>query len=443
MKLNYKRILLVGLAFLSISAFWQMYNGIIPLILTNTFNLNETISGVIMALDNILALFLLPFFGALSDKSNTRIGKRMPYILLGTGLAIIFMNILPFIDNSYYKSPSTFKLISFIVVLALLLVAMGIYRSPAVALMPDVTPKPLRSKANAVISLMGAVGGIIYLGLASILYPHSKTANVDHVNYQMIFMIVSALMFIAIAILFIFIKEPKLVEENVKLESKHPEWDLAKDDGSGNEKLPREVKRSLAFLLASIALWFMGYNSVTTWFTTYISKVMNEGLGQASTCLLVTTAAAILSYIPIGNIASKIGRKKTIMGGIVLLSLMFIIGYILTSIFSTINFVMYICFAIVGIAWAAINVNSLPMVVEMCKGSDVGKFTGYYYTASMLAQIITPIFSGTLMRVISYKILFIYSAIFVIASFITMTQVKHGDQKVEGKKGLAAFEDMD
>lgn len=443
MKLNYKRTILVGLAFLSISAFWQMYNGIIPLILTNTFNLNETISGVIMALDNILALFLLPFFGALSDKSNTRIGKRMPYILLGTGLAIIFMNILPFIDNSYYKSPSTFKLISFIVVLALLLVAMGIYRSPAVALMPDVTPKPLRSKANAVISLMGAVGGIIYLGLASILYPHSKTANVDHVNYQMIFMIVSALMFIAIAILFIFIKEPKLVEENVKLESKHPEWDLAKDDGSGNEKLPKEVKRSLAFLLASIALWFMGYNSVTTWFTTYISKVMNEGLGQASTCLLVTTAAAILSYIPIGNIASKIGRKKTIMGGIVLLSSMFIIGYILTSIFSTINFVMYICFAIVGIAWAAINVNSLPMVVEMCKGSDVGKFTGYYYTASMLAQIITPILSGTLMRVISYKILFIYSAIFVIASFITMTQVKHGDQKVEGKKGLAAFEDMD
>ena len=443
MKLNYKRTILVGLAFLSISAFWQMYNGIIPLILTNTFNLNETISGVIMALDNILALFLLPFFGALSDKSNTRIGKRMPYILLGTGLAIIFMNILPFIDNSYYKSPSTFKLISFIVVLALLLVAMGIYRSPAVALMPDVTPKPLRSKANAVISLMGAVGGIIYLGLASILYPHSKTANVDHVNYQMIFMIVSALMFIAIAILFIFIKEPKLVEENVKLESKHPEWDLAKDDGSGNEKLPKEVKRSLAFLLASIALWFMGYNSVTTWFTTYISKVMNEGLGQASTCLLVTTAAAILSYIPIGNIASKIGRKKTIMGGIVLLSSMFIIGYILTSIFSTINFVMYICFAIVGIAWAAINVNSLPMVVEMCKGSDVGKFTGYYYTASMLAQIITPILSGTLMRVISYKILFIYSAIFVIASFITMAQVKHGDQKVEGKKGLAAFEDMD
>lgn len=443
MKLNYKRTILVGLAFLSISAFWQMYNGIIPLILTNTFNLNETISGVIMALDNVLALFLLPFFGALSDKSDTRIGKRMPYILLGTGLAIIFMNILPFIDNSYYKSPSTFKLISFIVVLALLLVAMGIYRSPAVALMPDVTPKPLRSKANAVISLMGAVGGIIYLGLASILYPHSKTANVDHVNYQMIFMIVSALMFIAIAILFIFIKEPKLVEENVKLESKHPEWDLAKDDGSGNEKLPKEVKRSLAFLLASIALWFMGYNSVTTWFTTYISKVMNEGLGQASTCLLVTTAAAILSYIPIGNIASKIGRKKTIMGGIVLLSSMFIIGYILTSIFSTINFVMYICFAIVGIAWAAINVNSLPMVVEMCKGSDVGKFTGYYYTASMLAQIITPILSGTLMRVISYKILFIYSAIFVIASFITMTQVKHGDQKIEGKKGLAAFEDMD
>ncbi len=442
MKLNYKRTFIVGLAFLSICAFWQMYDNIVPLILTNTFHLNETLSGAIMAADNILALFLLPIFGSLSDKTDTKIGKRMPYILFGTGLAVILMNILPLIDNSYYQEHSNFKVVSFVIVLGLLLIAMGTYRSPAVALMPDVTPKPLRSKANSIINLMGAVGGIIYLGLAAVLYPNSKTADVEHVNYQILFVAVSAIMFVAVSLLFLFVKEPKLVEENRALEEQHPEWNLAEDDGSGNEKLPKDVKRSLAFLLASIALWFIGYNAVTTWFTTYVSVVMGQGLGGASTCLLVATAGAIISYIPIGNIASKIGRKKTIMGGIVLLSIMFFLGFIFTSIFKSINIIMYISFAVVGLAWAAINVNSLPMVVEMCKGSDVGKFTGYYYTASMSAQIITPIFAGTLMRLISYKVLFIYAAFFVLLSFVTMTQVKHGDQKVEAKKGLEAYEDM-
>ena len=250
-------------------------------------------------------------------------------------------------------------------------------------------------------------------------------------------------MFVAVGLLFLIIKEPKLVAENRRLEEQHPEWNLAEDDGSGNEKLPSDVKRSLGFLLASIALWFIGYNAVTTWFTTYVSVVMGQGLGGASTCLLIATAGAIVSYIPIGNIASKIGRKKTIMGGIILLASMFFMGFILTSTFKSINAIMFVCFALVGLAWAAINVNSLPMVVEMCKGSDIGKFTGYYYTASMSAQIVTPILAGTLMRLISYKVLFIYAAVFVLLSFVTMTQVKHGDQKVEGKKGLAAFEDMD
>ena len=442
MRLNYKRTFIVGLAFLSICAFWQMYDNVVPLILTNTFHLNETFSGAIMAADNILALFLLPLFGSLSDKRDTRIGKRMPFILFGTGLAVILMNILPFLDNSYYAEPNTFKVVSFVIVLGPLLVAMGTYRSPAVALMPDVTPKPLRSKANAIINLMGAVGGIIYLGVAAVLYPNSKTQGLAHINYQILFIVVSAIMFVSVGILFLLVKEPKLVEENKELEKQHPEWNLAEDDGSGNERLPQDVKRSLGFLLASIALWFIGYNAVTTWFTTYVSVVMGQGLGGASTCLLIATAGAIVSYLPIGNLASRIGRKKTIMMGILLLAAMFFAGFVLTSIYKNINVIMFISFALVGLAWAAINVNSLPMVVEMCKGSDIGKFTGYYYTASMAAQIVTPMFAGTLMRLISYKVLFIYSAIFVLLSFVTMTQVKHGDQKAEAKKGLEAFEDM-
>ncbi len=443
MKLNYKRTFLVGLAFLSICAFWQMYDNIVPLILTNTFHLDETISGAIMAADNVLALFLLPFFGALSDRSSTRIGRRMPFVLFGTGCAIILMNILPFLDNSYAAEPSAFKLISFIVVLGLLLVAMGTYRSPAVALMPDVTPKPLRSKGNAIINLMGALGGIIYLGVAAVTYPKAKTEGLVHVDYQLLFIVVASIMFVAVALLFIFIKEPKLYAENQELEAQHPEWNLAKEDTSGHEVLPAPVKKSLAFLLASISLWFIGYNAISTWFTKYVDQVMGQGLGGASTCLLIGTAGAIISYIPIGIIASKIGRKKTIMAGIILLVACLVAGFFLTTTFHEINIVMFIVFALVGLAWGAINVNSLPMVVEMCKSSDIGKFTGYYYTSSMAAQVATPILAGFLMSRIDYKVLFPYSAVFVGLSFLTMCFVRHGDSKAEAKKGLEAYEDMD
>jgi MFS family permease len=203
------------------------------------------------------------------------------------------------------------------------------------------------------------------------------------------------------------------------------------------------VKRSLGFLLVSISLWFIGYNGVTTWFSTYISRVMGEGIGGASTCLLVGTAGAIVSYIPIGNLASKIGRRKTILGGVALLASCFMLGYFVTVNATSITPVMYVLFALVGLAWASINVNSLPMVVEMCKGSEVGKFTGYYYTFSMIAQVFTPVVAGTLLKTIGYKVLFPYAAFFVACAFVTMLLVKHGDSKVENKKGLEAFDTDD
>ena len=434
MKLDHKRTVLVGLAFLSICAFWQMYDNIIPLILTNTFHLDETISGAIMAADNVLALFLLPFFGALSDRTSTKIGRRMPFILGGTAAAVILMNLLPLFDNGYANGASTGKLAMFVVTLGLLLVAMGTYRSPAVALMPDVTPKPLRSRANAIINLMGAVGGILYLALAAVLYPASRKVA-GHVDYQPLFIIVSLIMAVSVLVLALTVKEKRLSEENRALEKQHPDWNLAAKDESGNEVLPKEVKRSLTFLLASISLWFIAYNGVTTWFTKYIEQVMGEGLGGASTCLLVATAGAICSYIPIGALAAKIGRKRTIQLGVALLTLCFLLGFVLTCTSSVITPVMYVVFALVGLAWAAINVNSLPMVVEMCRGSDIGRFTGYYYTFSMVAQVVTPIAAGSLMRAIDYRVLFPYAAIFSALSFVTMCFVRHGDAKAEAKKG--------
>lgn len=441
MKLNTKRTVLVGFAFLSICAFWELYDALVPLILKNTFKMDESISGYIMAADNILAIFLLPLFGGMSDRCKSKLGRRRPFILVGTIMAVILMTLLPMLDNSYFAEPKTYKLILFIVCLGLLLIAMGIYRSPAVALMPDVTLKPLRSKGNAIINLMGALGGVVYLIMASVLYSSARTEGLAHVNYFGAFAIIGGVMIAALLVLLFFVNEPKLVKERETYEKAHPEDELtvAKDEGE-KQVMPKEVKRSLGFLLVSVALWFIGYNAVKTWFSSYAAEVWNMSAGDSANCLLVATVAAVISYIPVGSIASKVGRKKTIIFGVILLASSFAAGFILTCLSSKFNPVLLVIFALVGIAWASINVNSFPMVVEMCSGADVGKFTGYYYTFSMFAQIITPILSGNLIKYVGYNTLFIYAAVFVALAFVTMSFVKHGDNKVEAKKGLEAFD---
>ncbi len=436
MKLDTKRTVLVGFAFLSICAFWQMYDNLVPLILTNTFHLNETISGAIMAADNVMALFLLPLFGGLSDKCTSRLGRRRPFILFGTLAAMCLMLLLPLFADSYHAAPGGGKIALFICVLGLLLVAMGTYRSPAVALMPDITPKPLRSKANAIINLMGAVGGILYLLITTFLY-HVKSET--YVSFFPLFAIVAGIMAAALAVVMFFVNEPELVKKQQEYERKHPEDDLTEHTAQG-DTLPADVKKSLTFLLVSISLWFVGYNGVSTWFSVYAENIWGMSLGQANTCLTIATGGAILSYIPIGTVASRIGRRKTIRFGALLLSGSFLAAFLLTMALEGFSPVLYVLFLLVGLAWASINVNSLPMVVEMCKGSEVGKFTGLYYTFSMSAQIITPIVAGWLLRNVSYRALFPYAAFFVFASFLTMGFVRHGDNKVPAKKGLEAYD---
>ena len=440
MKLDTKRTFLVGFAFLAITAFWQMYDGLIPKMLSETFNLSPTLSGVIMAADNVLALFLLPLFGRLSDRCNTPIGKRRPFIIVGMILTMILMIWIPIIDNSYFALPSTAKIILFIGVLAMLLLTMASYRSPAVALMPDITPKPLRSKANAIINLMGAVGGVLYLLFTAVMYPESKTKDMAHVNYVPLFIAVMAVIFISLAMIIFFVNEPKLSKKQQEYEDAHPEENLTETTEDNKNVMPKPVKRSLIFLLLSVAFWYIGYNGISTFFTTFTEKVWGVGIGGASLCLTIATGAAIVCYIPAGILASKIGRKKTIIAGVLLLALSFLVGFIYTLFVHTFHPALYVLFAFVGIAWATINVNSFPMVVEMCHGSDIGKFTGLYYTFSMAAQIITPIVAGFLIEKIDYKVLFLYSAIFVFLSFVTMCFVKHGDTKIERKKGLEAFD---
>lgn len=435
MKLNYKRTFLIGLAFLSISAFWQMYDNIIPLILQGTFQLGETITGVIMAADNVLALFLLPIFGSLSDKVDTRLGKRMPFIAGGTILAVIFLMLLPIADR-------TVNLVLFITALFALLISMGLYRSPAVALMPDLTPNKLRSKGNAIINLMGAVGGVYTLLMIKLL-----VGKGEHPNYIPLFTSVAALMILSVGILAITINEKK-VKARVEAEVKAYEEsagviveteDIVEKEAGEKAPMPSEVKRSMIFLLASIFLWFTAYNAVTTAFSRYTKVVWKLDGGGFADCLMVATVAAIISYIPIGNISGKIGRKKTILGGIILMSLCYFAAIFVGTYHPVIN----IAFAVIGIGWAAINVNSYPMIVEMSKGCDIGKFTGTYYTFSMTAQIFTPILSGFLLENVSYRSLFPYALVFSLLAFITMSQVRHGDARPDKKKSMLEHFDVD
>lgn len=430
MKLNYKRTLLVGFAFLSICAFWQLYDNVIPLILKNTFHMKDSLVGVVMAMDNVLALFLLPFFGKLSDKCHTKLGRRTPFILGGTAAAVILMNILPYADNHE-------KLLLFVIPLGLLLIAMGTYRSPAVALMPDVTPKPLRSKANAIINLMGALGGVFTLGVTGLLVHAGATGRND---YTMLFLAVSLLMAISVIVLVLTVRENKLAAEVAAMETdeeKAAEAEEKKESGKAFGELAPDVRRSLWLILFSVAFWFMGYNAVTSAFTRYMQVQWGYDIKAASLCLMVATVGAVLSYLPVGILSSKFGRKKLIQAGVILLAVCFATA----GLFTAFHPAVYVVFALVGVAWAMINVNSYPMVVEISKSGDVGKYTGYYYTFSMAAQIITPILSGLLLEHVGYQTLMPYATVMVAISFVTISLARHGDNKPEPPKSkLEAFD---
>ncbi len=521
MKLDYKRTVLVGFAFFLICAFWQIYDVTIAMTLTSKFGLSQTASGIVMALDNILALFMLPLFGGISDRCKSKSGRRTPFIRTGTILAVVFLMLLSFADNIQLKNievyskvndPATmeriydeqkdtvlqtpegvaYKLVDlytreefsqlttdskttelnsfgrevdvnlytrhvvparqacaaavtaknpvtvviFLGILLLLLISMATFRTPAVALMPDVTLKPLRSKANAVINLMGNAGGIIVLGIGSVL-AISKVKNA-YMSYTGVYAVVGGIMLGALILFLLTVKEPKWAAEMQKRSLELGLEENAPVQVGQTKKLSKAEMRSLIFLLASIVLWFFGYNAVTSKYTVYAQNVLDK---DATTTLLLANVAAIIAYLPVGMVASKIGRKKTILAGIVMLFTAFFVACFMTA--SSPSWLMSCMFCLAGVAWATINVNSFPMVVEMCTGADVGKYTGFYYTASMAAQSLTPTISGIFMDKVAMTSLFPYASIFVGLAFFTMLMVKHGDSKVEAKKGLEAFDTDD
>lgn len=518
MKLNYKRTICVGFAFFLISAFWQAYDAAIPLTLTNKFGMSQSLSGIVMALDNILALFLLPLFGAISDKVNSRMGRRTPFIVIGTVIAAIAFVGLSVVDNAQLKniaevssiddpaalrviyekeadsplltpegekfvlediftedefaaitcqtanadgststnsdytnyvvparqayawqvtaeSPAT--LVFFIGLLLIVLVAMATFRSPAVALMPDVTMKPLRSKANAVINLMGSAGGILVLVLGMVFATSSVRNSL--MSYSAFFGVVSGIMLAALAIFLLTVREPRFVREMQEQSREYGIEDAPAEVETGEKRrLSSAEKRSLFVILASIVLWFFGYNAITSKYSVYAVNVLHKDYNMT---LILAQAAAIISYLPVGFVASKVGRKKTIMAGVIMLGTAFGIGAFMRE--DSPTMLMNCIFVLAGMAWATINVNSFPMVVELATGADVGKYTGFYYTASMAAQVITPMVSGFMMDKMGMTVLFPYATAFVALAFVTMCFVRHGDSRPTAKNGIEALEDMD
>ncbi|MDD2648206.1 MAG: MFS transporter [Eubacteriales bacterium] len=436
MKLNIRRTALVGFAFMSICAFWQLYDGVVPLVLKNNFGIPDGIAGVIMAMDNVFAVFLLPFFGTLSDRCRSRLGKRTPFIITGTALSVILMNLLP-------VSLKIRSFALFIAALALLLVAMGVYRSPAVALMPDVTPKPLRSKANAIINLMGAIGGVFTLAVTTVLVTKNAAGEED---YTLLFAAVSVLMVIAVAVLVICVREKKLTDENQIVNDEYDrqtgesEQIVNASGKSGFASLKPEVAKSLVLILLTVFFCYMGYNAVSSALTKFFSVRWGYDIKTASQCMMVAVVGAVVSYIPVGLFSAKLGRKNMVRIGAALLSLSFLAA----SFIGEFTFVVYIIFAVIGLAWAIINVNTYPMVVEISGSGDVGKFTGYYYTFSMSAQIVTPILSGFLLQYIGYSSLLPYAALMAAIAFVMISFVKHGDARpAKPKSVLEAFDVSD
>lgn len=430
MKLNYKRTVLIGFAFMAILAFWQFYDQVIPYILEEKFKLDTPVANAFMAVDNVLAVFMLPLFGKLSDKTHTRLGKRTPYILYGTIGSVILLCVLAFFE-------SRVNFWGFIITLMALLVVMATYCSPAVAYMPDVTEKPLRSKGNAVINLVGYVGGIFATVLMMFMLKsetvtingEEKKVYASDQSFTPVFLIIAAFMLVAVLIMVLTVKENKILAE-----TKIAEEEQKTEKGT---KLSKSVITSLVLILASVFLWFTAYNGVTTTFSRYCIKIWNIDLGASSMFLTVATVAAIAAFVPLGFLSSKIGRKKAVLFGIVIMTFCYAVAIFVDKETATNNpWLMYVMFGIIGIGWASINVNSFPMVVEMCTGSDVGKYTGVYYTFSMAAQIVTPVLSGLFIKWWGYEILFPYAVFFSVASFITMSFVRHGDSKPDSKQAI-------
>jgi maltose/moltooligosaccharide transporter len=433
LKLNYRNTLFIGFGFFSILMLWQIYNAYAPIFLARLLSESGVVNsddaplvGFIMALDNFFALFMLPIFGILSDKTKTKYGRRIPYIILGMLTAAI---LFPFIAVMYIIN----SLVGVIITMLLILIVMNIYRNPAVSLMPDVTPKPLRSKANGIINLIGYVGAIIG-GVLVMVFGSDAS---DSFSTVLPFIIVSVVMLVAMVVLFLKVKENKLVEESKSDMELGENLSTTIEKIEENKPLSKFDKTNMFIILIAVFFWFAAFNSIETFMSTYSEEVLNN-FNISGTITIVLVLSSMITFIPAGYLALRLGRKFSVIMGLGLM----ILGLGLAQTIHAVTPLFFLAIAIIGIGWAFINVNSYPMMVEMSHKNNVGKYTGYYYTSSMLAQSFTPIVAGWFISLVgNYNVLFPYALVLTAIAFVVFFFVKERKNAVkEIKTGLEAFD---
>ncbi len=413
MRLNYGKTFLLGLGFFSVSLVWMTYNSFVPLFLSNKFDLDPRWIGFFMTLDNIAALLIQPPVGAWSDRLRTPIGRRMPFILIGAPVGAVLFGIIPLAA----------ALPLFVACTSTLLLSMAFWRTPVIALMPDITPSRFRSQANGIINFMGGLGAIIATLGGSQLYK---------INQAYPFWLGSALMIIAIVLLFIFVKEPKEYESTS--EEKPDLWKAFKEIIRSDEKSPLRI-------LLAILFWFIAYNAIESFFTLYAQNHLGLPGEDGARLLGQLSVLFVLFALPAGYIGARFGRRKVIMSGILLLSACMVSMYLLSKEVLLVEITRLPALGVVpiiglilmaaGIAWALINVNSLPMVVDMTDNMRVGTYTGLYYLFATMAAIIGPNLNGWIIALTgrNYNLIMIVGPLFMMVALVMMLGVRRGEIK--------------
>jgi len=421
-RLNYGKIFLLGFGFFGVSVIWGVYNAFVPIFLADRFNLSPVLIGFFMTLDNIAALFIQPRVGAWSDKLRTPIGRRIPFILVGAPITAVAFGLIPIAA----------ALPLFVACTSTLLLSAALWRTPVVALMPDITPSEFRSQANGIVNFMGGIGAIVALQTGGILYKISPSFP---------FWLGSVLVLVSALIVYLFIEEPKEYETT---EAQPGMFESLKE-------IFNDPDKSGLRILFAIFFWFIGYSAVETFFTLYAKNHLGLNEGDGATLLSVLPLFFVLAAIPSGYMAGKLGRRITISIGLIVLAIMLALLYItpadalLTGVaplplvgiplveggprmLTLAGTFLILC----GIAWAFININSLPMIVDLTSAARIGTYTGMYYLFSTFSAIVGPNVNGWAVQLTggNYNTIMLIAPFFMLIAFVLMSGVKRGEAVV-------------
>lgn len=412
-RLNTGKTMLIGLGFFSSSLLWSIYNSFVPLILRDIVS-STTLIGIIMTIDNFFGVIFQPLFGAISDKTHTKIGKRMPYILIGAPICGLLFALIPNLSHSLPLLMTVVILFNF---------GMSVWRSPMIALMPDLTPESQRSQANGIINLMG--------GLASILAFLVGGKLADAYGRSATFLMATVFLLIAVAVLFLFVKEKPTEKLTNETDSQGVDASNERQSEQGGfaafKRLPKDRQRNLLLILLAIFFWFCAFNAVETFFTSFAVETFELSDGVASMTLAFFSVSFVAFAVPAGYLGAKIGRRKTILIGLIGLVIVF-----LPMVYASNLWLMRGLLLIGGCFWAFININSLPMVLQFANEAEIGTFTGYYYFFSFSAAIVSPILYGVIRDISgSFSTLFVYAPICFALAVVCMALFNAGQPEPE------------